>query len=117
VPRTLEPILSRQMDEQMPMLVETAALFGAWAKGAGSGADVPRGFGMVDFETGRFDGECAARSFPLWRLQAVTDEIDGMDADAKKRLAELLDRVGGAPLIDFRLPARLARRDFRLKLA
>ena len=117
VPPTLEPILSRQMNEQMPVMVETAALFGAWAGTAGSGADVPRGLGMVPFETGGFEGECAARTFPLWRLQAVTDAIDAMDADAKARLAALLDRVGGSPLMDFRLPARLVRRDCRLKLA
>lgn len=117
VPQTLEPILSRQMTEQMPVLVETAALFAAWAKSAGPGADVPRGFGLVEFQTGGFEGECAARSFPLWRLQAVTDVIDAMDAGAKERLAELLDRVGGSPLMDFRLPARLVRRDCRLKLA
>ena len=116
VPTTLEPILSRQMTEQMPTLVETAALFENWAKSAGAGADVPRGFGLVEFQTGGFDGECAARSFPLWRLQAVTDAIDTMDDGAKARLAELLDRVGGSPLMEFRLPARLARRDFRLKL-
>ena len=40
-----------------------------------------------------------------------------MTPDEKVRLEVLLDRVGGAPLMDFRLPARLARRDFRLKLA
>lgn len=117
VPPTLEPILSRQMNEQMPVMVETAALFGAWAGTAGSGADVPRGLGMVPFETGGFEGDCAARTFPLWRLQAVTDAIDAMDADAKARLAALLDRVGGSPLMEFRLPARLVRRDCRLKLA
>ena len=80
-------------------------------------AHLLRGFGRVEFETGGFEGECAARSFPLWRLQAVTDAIDAMDDDAKARLADLLDRVGGSPLMDFRLPARLARRDCRLKLA
>jgi glutathione S-transferase len=116
VPKTLEPILSRQMSEQMPMLVKTAALFGEWAKTVKAGGDVPRGFGMVEFMTGGFDGDCAARSFPLWRLQAVTDEIDAMTPDEKVRLEVLLDRVGGAPLMDFRLPARLVRKDFRLKL-
>ena len=117
VPKTLEPILSRHMSEQMPMLVKTAALFGEWAKTVKQGADVPRGFGMVEFMTGGFEGDCAARSFPLWRLQAVTDAIDGTDDAAKTRLAELLDRVGGAPLMDFRLPMRLVRKDFRLRLA
>ncbi|KCZ92979.1 glutathione S-transferase [Hyphomonas johnsonii] len=117
IPQTLEPILSVQMTEQMPVLVETTNLFGAWASDVGKGADVPRGFGMVDFETGSHTGECAARSFPLWRLQAVTDEIDAMDIAAKARLGDLLERIGGVPLMDLRLPARLERRDYRLKLA
>jgi glutathione S-transferase len=117
VPQTLEPILSRQMTEQMPTLVKTAALFGEWASSVSAGADLPRGLGKIDFETGGFEGDCAARTFPLWRLQAVTDAIDAMDDGAKARLADLLDRVGGAPLLDFRLPARLVRRDCRLKMA
>tara|TARA_R110000787_G_scaffold170459_1_gene283158 strand:- start:1214 stop:2335 length:1122 start_codon:yes stop_codon:yes gene_type:complete len=117
VPATLEPILSRQMTEQMPALVKTAALFGEWAGSASAGADVPRGLGKITFEMGGFEGDCAARTFPLWRLQAVTDAIDAMDADARARLETLLDRVGGSPLMEFRLPARLVRRDCRLKLA
>ncbi len=117
VPETLSPILRVQMREQMPVLVDTANLMGKWAAGMTPGADLPRGFGTIDFETGGFEGSCAARSFPLWRLQAVTDEIDAMTEADKVRAEAWLDSLGGAPLMTFRLPARLARRDFRLKLA
>ena len=117
VPETLSPILRVQMHDQMPALVKTADLFGKWAAGVKPGADVPRGFGIIDFETAGFEGSCAARSFPLWRLQAATDEIDAMSAADKARADEWLDSIGGAPLMTFRLPARIARRDYRLKLA
>ena len=117
VPETLNPIFKTQMKEQMPVLQKTAEMLGAWAKDVTSGTDVPRGFGMVEFEIGGFEGECAARGFPLWRLQAATDEIDAMSAADKARAEAWLDTVGGAPLMDFRLPVRLAREEYRLKLA
>lgn len=117
VPETLSPILRVQMRDQMPALVKTTELFGKWAAGTAPGADLPRGFGMIEFETGGFEGSCAARSFPLWRLQAVTDEIDAMSAADKARAEAWLDALGGAPLMTFRLPARIRRADFRLKLA
>ncbi len=117
IPATLSPIFARQMTEQMPALVETAALLGKWAEGMTPGTDLPRGLGTIDFEIGGFDGSCAARTFPLWRYQAVTDVIDTMNAEEKGRAEAWLDTVGGAPLMTFRLPARIARKDFRLKLA
>ena len=117
MPETLNPIFKTQMKEQMPVLQKTAEMLGAWAKDVMSGTDVPRGFGMVEFEIGGFEGECAARGFPLWRLQAATDEIDAMSAADKARAEAWLDTVGGAPLMDFRLPVRLAREEYRLKLA
>lgn len=116
VPETLSPVFARQMTEQMPALVQTAKLFGKWVEGMTPGTDLPRGFGMIDFEIGGFDGSAAARAFPLWRYQAVTDLIDAMSAEEKTRAEAWLDTVGGAPLMTFRLPARIARKDYRLKL-
>ncbi|MGH1422546.1 MAG: glutathione S-transferase N-terminal domain-containing protein [Hyphomonas sp.] len=117
VPETLAPIFRRQMEEQMPVLVRTAALYETWSAEEPSGANVPRGFGMVDFQTGGFEGECMARSFPLWRLQAVTDVIDGMSAAEKSVAAQWLESVGGSPLMDFRLSRPIVRENCRLKLA
>ncbi len=117
VPETLAPLFKRQMREQLPMIVRTAALFEAWAATESSGTNLPRGFGQVEFDIGGFEGECVARSFPLWRLQAVTDVIDKMNAAEKASAASWLDSVGGAPLMEFRLSQRLKREDSRLRLS
>ncbi len=114
---TLEPILARQMQEQFPALVDTVDLFTEWAATASSGAHVPRGLGeiWIDIEGAR--GPAQARTFPLLRLQAVTDAYDAMDAAAKARADALLERVYGEPLKTFRLPRRLTRTNYRLALA
>jgi glutathione S-transferase len=117
VPETLEPILARQMREQFPALEETVKLFEVWARTATPGAFVPRSLGeiWIDIEDRR--GPAQARTFPLLRMQAVTDAYDAMDEAAKGRADALLERVRGAPLKTFRLPKRLARTNFRLALA
>lgn len=117
IPETLEPILARQMKEQFPALEETVKLFGAWADTVTPGAFVPRSLGeiWIDIEDRR--GPAQARTFPLLRMQAVTDAYDAMDEGAKGRADALLERVRGLPLKTFRLPKRLTRTNYRLALA
>jgi len=117
IPATLEPILARQMREQFPALVETARLFEAWAGEAAAGAFLPRGLGEIWIDIENTRGPAQARTFPLYRLQAVTDAYDAMDEGAKARADLLLERVLGAPLKTFRLPKRLVRTNSRLALA
>ncbi|MBA4228476.1 MAG: glutathione S-transferase [Hyphomonas sp.] len=117
IPETLEPLLARQMREQFPALVETARLFDAWAGEAAAGAFVPRGLGEIWIDIEDTRGSAQARTFPLYRLQAVTDAYDAMDGAAKARADALLARVRGAPLKDFRLSKRLVRTNYRLALA
>ncbi|MBY9065466.1 glutathione S-transferase N-terminal domain-containing protein [Hyphomonas sp. WL0036] len=117
IPETLEPILARQMREQFPALVETMRLFEGWAAEASPGTFLPRGLGEIWVEIEGARGPAQARTFPLYRLQAVTDAYDAMDAGARARADALLERVRGAPLKTFRLPKRLVRTNFRLALA
>lgn len=117
IPETLEPILARQMREQFPALVDTVELFGQWAGEAASGAFVPRGLGEIWIEIEGTRGPAQARTFPLYRMQAVTDAYDAMDAGARARADALLERVRGEPLKTFRLQKRLVRTNYRLALA
>lgn len=117
IPETLEPVLARQMREQFPALEETVALFGAWAKTATPGAFLPRALGEIWIDIEGRRGPAQARTFPLLRLQAVTDAYDAMDGAAKARADGLLERVRGLPLKTFRLPRRLTRTNYRLALA
>lgn len=117
IPETLEPILARQMREQFPALVETVELYARWAADAAPGAFVPRGLGEIWIEIEETRGPAQARTFPLYRLQAVTDAYDAMDGAAKARADALLERVLGEPLKTFRLPKRLVRTNSRLAVA
>lgn len=117
LPRTLLPILRVQMAEQLPVLKKTNDLFGAWAETASSGDAVPRGFEMIDFETGGSKGLCMARSFPLWRLQAALDVLSTMSATDRGRASAFLKAIGGEALLDLKLAAPLARENYRVCLA
>lgn len=117
IPGTLEPILARQMREQWPALEQTSALFADWAAGAEPGARVPRALGDIMIGIEGCKGPAKARSFPLWRLQAVLDAYDAMETGTKARADALLGRTGGEALKDFRLPARLKRENCQVVLA
>ena len=117
VPETLLPLLRRQMREQLPALAATAALFGNWTADATPGSLLPRAFGPMDIAIEGHTGPAAARSFPLYRLQAALDAYEALDAAAKTRADALLGQIGGEALKDFHLPARLERRDCKLILA
>ena len=116
IPETLEPILSRQMREQLPAILKTETLFKDWAASAGSGARVPRALGDIMIEIEGHTGPAKARSFPLWRLQAALDVYRGMDEETRARADALLDRVGGPDLTRLDYP-RLKREKFQVVLA
>ncbi|MAN45788.1 MAG: glutathione S-transferase [Alphaproteobacteria bacterium] len=117
IPVTLTPILARQMREQFPALLQTAHFLQDWAKEAEPGAFLPRALGQIEINIENSIGPAAARTFPLWRLQAVLDAYDALDNEARSRADALLGRIGGAPLKEFELPARLTRKQNRLALA
>jgi glutathione S-transferase len=117
VPETVLPILKRQMREQLPALLATSDLFADWAAEASSGDAVPRAVGQIEISIEGFTGPAAARTFALWRLQAVLDAYAEMDPEAKVRADALLTSVGGSALATFQLPARMARKGCRLVLA
>ena len=117
IPPTLEPILARQMREQLPALSRTLSLFEAWAGKASPDAFLPRGLGEIEVEIEGRRGPAQARTFPLFRLQAALDAYDAMDAAAKARADSLLARVGGEALKTLRPSKRLVRRNYRLALA
>ncbi|MDJ0921822.1 MAG: glutathione S-transferase N-terminal domain-containing protein [Henriciella sp.] len=117
IPETLLPILKVQMAEQIPALSATNDLFGTWAETAEPLSEVPRGFDMIPFTTGGHSGQCAARSFPLYRLQDALDAYALLHPDDKARADALLDEIGGGALKTFKLKARLTRRNYKLALA
>lgn len=117
IPETLLPILARQMREQFPALKQTIDAFRGWAEAAENGANVPRALGEIRVDIEGCSGPAAARSFPLYRLQAVHDAYQGLGAEAQAKADRLLEKIGDDALKEIALPRRLIRRDCRLALA
>ena len=117
IPATLEPILARQMREQLPAIERTEKLFADWAASAEPGARVPRALGDIPIEIEGHMGPAKARSFPLWRLQAALDVYNDMEEKDRSRADALLERIGGSGLKTFKLPARLKRENCQVVLA
>ncbi|MGB3626807.1 MAG: glutathione S-transferase family protein [Henriciella sp.] len=113
---TLMPILERQMREQLPALLATAALYRDWASTAEAGERVPRQLGKITIEIEGCQAEAAARSFQLWRLQGALDVYHGMDEPTRTRADALLNTIGGADLKRLDYP-RLKRENYKLVLA
>jgi len=117
IPETLLPMMTRHMNEHLPVIEATNAQFADWLKTAEAGAELPRAFGQVPFTQGGRSGNIISNSFTLFRLQAALDIYAAMEGDAKTRADALLDRIGATTLKTFALPARLERRNYKLHLA
>ena len=117
IPDTLIPILARQAREQYPALRQTLALFDNWAATAEAESAVPRALGQIKAEIEGHTGPAAARSFPLYRLQAAIDVFDAMGPDDQQKTKALLDRIGGQGFESLKPSKRLTRRNYRLALA
>ncbi len=113
VPATLDPVLRRMMDEQMPHLQAVARIYADWAK-AEPDAEVPRAIGMAPYRIEGVDGERFASTFSLWMLQRPLDYYRSLEGDDREAADALLDRVGGAAFRDFELPARVGFTDHRI---
>ncbi|MEM5516186.1 glutathione S-transferase [Henriciella sp. AS95] len=113
---TLLPILTRQMQEQLPALLATAEFYKEWAANAEAGQRVPRVLGDMMIEIEGCRGPAKARSFPLWRLQGALDVYHAMDEETRTRADALLQTIGGLDLIGMDYP-RLKRENCQLVLA
>ncbi|MEM1150131.1 MAG: hypothetical protein AAGI03_06190, partial [Pseudomonadota bacterium] len=88
-----------------------------WAVSAEHGAEVPRGFGPIPFQTGDAAGTCVGRSFPVYRLQNAMDRLGAALDGAPDETRAFLNQIGGTQLLDLPEIPRLARRNYRLCLA
>ena len=115
VPTSLGPLLTTQFDEQVPVLLDTAARLADWGKGQPAGAPVPR---MISTHVAKIHGVEAERAvipYSLWMWQRAVDAYAAL-GDADRQRADSLLPDGGASL---RAPIeqRVARENNRLVLA
>lgn len=117
IPQTLIPIMTRHMEEHLPVLTEMNKMLATWAAGAEPNEEVPRRLEMTPFTTGGSTGMCMSKSFSLLRLQAVLDCLADLPEENRAHASDLLAQIGGSALLDFKLSHRLERRNCLLKLA
>lgn len=109
IPPTLEPVLRRQMREQLPVLVDTAGRLGAWLA-EHPGETAPRSLGRHTFTLDGVAGERIVRPYSLWMLQRARDVYRSLSDAERSRADALLTRVGGEAFQAFPDPPRLVRK-------
>ncbi len=114
IPALLLPILKTALGEFLPVLSATIERFDAWAETAETRTEVPRGLGMVPFQTGGCEGMMAARLFPLYRLQDALDAYQIMLPSDKKRADGFLQAIDAEAFKTLRIDPRLTRRNYKL---
>ncbi|WP_417470986.1 glutathione S-transferase family protein [Maricaulis sp.] len=118
IPPTLMPILEMFAAQQLPVLFDTAAALGEWGEANPDTQELPRILGfnkaVIGHGDNRVETDRAIIPYPLWMLQRVTDHLASLDGDARHRAEEMLRSIDAAKLIDFSLPTRLKRENFKL---
>lgn len=114
VPATLHPILTRQMTEQAPVLMDSMRALQEWARAQPRGARIKRSLGSHEFMIGGRRGERSILTFALWRLQRVQDHYRSLSGADRERADRLLGAVGGLALVAAEMPVRIERREYRL---
>lgn len=117
LPPTLLPLLKRHFEEHLPVLLATNKLLKAWTKDQETGAELPRAFGMTPFKIGGSEGQIIARPFSLFRLQAAMDIYEKLEGHNKTQANAVLEATDGAALSEFKMGARLTRKNYKLVLA
>ena len=108
VPKTLLPILARQMREQLPDLAETAHRLEKWLA-QNPGAPIPRVIGKHAFQLEDQTGQRITRPYALWMLQRARETYLATEGEDRKQADRLLQRVGGEAFQNFADPPRLIR--------
>lgn len=121
IPVGVMEMLQRFAAQQWPVLKATSEALKAWSSEQAPGSEIPRILGFHKVELGHGGAtvttDRAIIPYALWMLQRVTDYREGLAGEARQSVDEMLRSIGAADLIDFRLPVRLQRRNFKLALA
>jgi glutathione S-transferase len=118
LPDTLLPMLEMFAAQQLPVLLDTAQALAEWSDTNPDTTELPRIFGFNKALIGHGDTvvetDRAIFPYPLWMLQRVTDHLASLEGEDRDRAQAMLRSIGAAKLIDFTLPLRLARENFKL---
>lgn len=112
IPEALDPVLARMFREFGPVLARTIEQLAA-AQPQPDGS-LPRAIGRHAFELAGARGERAVYPFNAYRWQRARDHYTRLTGHARAQADQLLERVGGAPLMRLAPARRIVRRANRL---
>ena len=114
IPKTLLPVLELMFSECMPTLMASLEANATWIDANQAAEELPRGVGQHEFTIGGKQGKRMIRSYTQWMLQRPLDDYQSLEEGDRKRVDDLLERVGGRECMQSPIPRRVTRRDNRL---
>ncbi len=115
LPDTLRPLLLLIGSDAVPVLLDNARAFEAWADGHPSDlAEPPRGVGFHQTSLRGATFQRFTSPYTLWMLQRPRDAYHALPTEAQAGVRRMLDRTGLLPVLDDRPRYRLGKRHFNL---
>lgn len=116
VPETLQPILKRMFDEQLPVLVDTLRRVGKWATKHPDASGIPRFIGKHEFKLGDATATRYVMPFAQWMFQRPLAYYQLLPDQQKARIDPILEQLGGLNGLHEPVVAPLKLEDYRLRL-
>jgi len=116
VPETLQPILKRMFDEQLPVLVDTLRRVGKWAAKHPDASGIPRFIGKHEFKLGDVTATRYVMPFAQWMFQRPLAHYQLLPDQQKARIDPILEQLGGLNGLHEPVVAPLKLEDYRLRL-
>jgi len=113
IPDTLWPVLRRMACEQVPVLVDTEWRLSEWRRENPDAVEIPRVLGEHHFEIEGVFGQRMVLPYALWRWQRPRDYYHALTGEARRRAADVAQRLNLRVALSARPRIRLVRRDNR----
>ena len=115
ISETLQPLLDLIGRDAVPLLLDNARAFEAWAETKPADlAEPPRGVGLHDTSLRGVRFERFTSPYTLWMLQRPRDVYRALPAEAQGRVRRALEDTGLLAVLDDRPRYRLGKRNFKL---
>lgn len=124
LPATLEPVLALLFKDWGTLLAADAGAFNAWSQGLPAGTPthiaqerkIHPTVGMVEYQWRGCKIQRASAPHGLWLFAKAQAAANGLSGAAQQRVAELLKRTGGEPVMALQLARQMKRENYNLVL-
>jgi len=114
---TMRPLLELIGSDAVPLILDTARAFEAWADAHGKPGDEPaRMVGTHTTRLGDAETERGTSPYTLWMLQRPLDQLHVLSSSDRRRVLGALEGTGLDALLGYQPRHRLGKRAFKLAL-